>query len=101
MNFHGFWPGSLRVANALEGARHLKHADVVEALADDLEPYGQPTTGVPAIDRRGGLLGHVEGDGEGDVLEGARGFIGRTRKLGGESRHRCSWREHIVVSTAC
>src|SRR3954463_13330680 len=51
-------PGALRLPDQLEGARDRQHAQVVEALAGDLQADRQPARGVAAIDRRCRLLRH-------------------------------------------
>lgn len=48
-----------------QGAGGLEDAGVAVAGADDLQPDGEPVLGGAAGDAGGGLLGHVEGVGEG------------------------------------
>ena len=63
-------PGPLRAAQGLPGAAQAQHAEIVEALADDLQADRQALAGVARVHRSGGLLRHVEGDRVADVLEG-------------------------------
>src|SRR5438309_1931723 len=59
-------PRALLAADQFESPRDLQHAQVIKAMPGDLQPDRQARAGVAAVDRRRGLLGHVEGHREAD-----------------------------------
>ena len=76
----GSGQGAAPAASLPRRARDLQHAEVVVALADDLQADRQAGAGVAAVDARGRLLAHVVGDGEADVLERPRRIVGGRRR---------------------
>src|ERR1700746_1828336 len=62
-------PRFLRAAQALERLGHCQHAEIVEAAADDLHADREALGVIAAIDRHGGIFGHVPWHRVADVLE--------------------------------
>src|ERR1700733_5110229 len=74
----------LRRAHCLERAGDAEHSAVVETPADDLQADRQALVAIAAVDRRGRLLGHVEGDREADMRKWVQRVVAWRGQFGGE-----------------
>src|SRR5262245_58485535 len=76
-------PWTHRRPQFLVGTRHAQHADIVEAMPDDLQSDRQTIRIVAGTDRARRLLRHVERRREADVLERLCGIVARRRFIDG------------------
>src|ERR1044071_3660216 len=93
----GIGPGALGGAELLEDAGELEDAGIVEAAADDLDADGEAAVAGGPVDRGGGLLGHVEWNGEGDVGERVVRVVAGGGQLGLVGEDRGDRGEDVVV----